>query len=201
MWGRQADPSWPFYSGSGSHNTAIVTTYVSAMQDFLAKFDHKPTVVDLGCGDFFVGSKIRQYCDSYIACDIVPELIDFNRRHYGADNVEFKVLDVTTNELPQADVACIRQVLQHLSNDQIMRVIPKIMSRYKYLIVTEHLPGTDEFEPNIDMPAGPNIRLGIGSGIVLTSPPFNLQPISESVLCQSCEQGGIITTTLYQLSG
>lgn len=199
-WGKSDDPSQPFFSGSGSHDKTIVSTYIDAIQNFLPAFAEKPDVIDLGCGDFFIGSKIRQLCGNYIACDIVPKLIDFNREKYKALNVDFRVLDLTSDELPTGDIVFIRQVLQHLSNEQILRALPKISSKYKYLVLTEHWPATQDFKHNIDKPAGPDIRTYIESGIVLTSPPFNLRPKNERKLCQVNDPDGIITTMVYQLA-
>jgi hypothetical protein len=56
------------------------------------------------------------------------------------------------------------------------------------------------FEHNLDKKVGPEIRTGSGSGIVLTSPPFNLKAQSERELCNAVEYGGIIRTTLYTLA-
>jgi hypothetical protein len=199
IWGRSDDPSQPFFSGSGSHDDAVVSAYLGAVQEFLKSFDRKPNVVDLGCGDFFVGSKIRPLCDKYTACDIVPRLIEFNKEKFEVLNVDFRVMDLTTDELPAGDVVFIRQVFQHLSNEQILRVLPEIASKYKYLVLTEHLPGKSDFEHNLDKPAGPDIRTGIESGIVLTSPPFNFKPKGERLLCKAGEAGGLIVTTLFTL--
>ena len=197
IWGKSNDPSQLFYSGIGSHDKVIVSTYIQAVHEFLSTFVKKPNVVDLGCGDFLVGSKIRQLCDNYIACDIVPELIEFNKHKYKTLDVDFRVVDLTTNDLPSGDIVFVRQVLQHLSNEQILKAIPKLCTKYKYLVLTEHLPISHEFEHNLDKPAGFDIRTGIESGLVLTSPPFNLKARNERKLCEVL-YGGIITTTLYQ---
>ena len=125
-WGRSDDLSTPFCSGRGSRDNVIVSIYVNAVRDFLSKFDKKPSVVDLGCGDFYVGSQIRAWCGDYTACDIVPHLIEHNKKQYKALAVNFRQLDVIRDELPDADVAFIRQVLQHLSNNQILEVTRKL---------------------------------------------------------------------------
>lgn len=199
-WGKSNDPYQKYFSGSGSHDNIIAETYVKSVHKVLCSFEEKPNVVDLGCGDFFIGSQIRPLCASYTACDIVQPLIDFNKEKYKSLNVDFKVLDLTKDEIPQADIVFIRQVLQHLSNEQIKKALPQISSKFKYLVLTEHLPDTQSFTHNLDKPAGPDLRLGIESGIVLTSPPFNLKVIEENHLCQVAEYGGIIKTTLYKLS-
>jgi hypothetical protein len=186
-------------SGSGSHDPAIVNVYVAAVEEFLKALDKKPNVVDLGCGDFNVGSSFRALCNSYIACDIVEPLIEFNRRKYKYLNVDFRVLDLAKDSLPEADVVFIRQVLQHLSNDNISLILPKIARSYQHLILTEHLPVEHSFEPNIDKTSGPDNRLALHSGIVVTHPPFSLTVVDQRKLCEVPEGGGVIVTTLYQL--
>ena len=198
VWGKSKDLTEPFYSGSGSHDDVIVMTYVKVVKEFLSELDKKPNVVDLGCGDFFVGSKVRNLCDNYIACDIVPKLIEFNKIKFSALNIDFRVLDLTKDELPSADIVFIRQVLQHLSNEQILNALPQLCSKYKYIVLTEHLPNTINFQHNIDKPSGPDIRAGIKSGIVLTSFPFNIKPINEKKLYEFIEGDGLIVTTIYQ---
>jgi hypothetical protein len=200
IWGKSGDRLQPFCSGWGSHDETIVSTYVDSVQDFLSTFAEKPNVVDLGCGDFFVGSRIRSLCGNYTACDIVPRLIEFNKERFKTLNVDFRILDLASDELPDGDVVFIRQVLQHLSNEQILQGLSSISSKYKYLVLTEHLPGAQDFEHNLDKPAGPDIRTAIGSGIVLTSPPFNLKPKSERKLCQIGVAGDIVRTTLYRFA-
>ena len=197
-WGRSTDPTQAFFSGSGSHDPIIVNGYVEAVRKLLSTFEEKPSVVDLGCGDFSIGSRIRDLCNQYIACDIVEPLILFNRKKYKELNVDFMVLDLTVNELPKADLVFIRQVLQHLPNDLICNAVEKISSSYKYLVLTEHLPKIKDFQANLDKPAGRGIRLPLQSGIVLTKPPFNLKFIAEEQLYEIKEGDGIIRTTLYQ---
>jgi hypothetical protein len=100
---------------------------------------------------------------------VVPSLIDRNRRLFASLDVDFRVLDMTTDPLPPADVVFLRQVLQHLSNGQIHAVVSKITTAYRYLVLTEHLPALDTFTPNLDKAVGPQTRLNSGrppSGIV-----------------------------------
>lgn len=198
-WGPFHDQSTPFYSGLGARDNIIVSTYVKAVRDFLSTFENKQNVVDLGCGDFFVGSQIRTWCGNYIACDIVPNLIEYNMKKYSALDVEFRQLDMIVDVLPNSDIVFLRQVLQHLSNRQIKKIMPKLYLSYKYLVLTEHLPGSSDFVPNIDKPVGHGIRLSSESGVVLTSPPFNIKFINQRQLCEVGAEGGRIVTTLFQL--
>jgi hypothetical protein len=200
LWGSNADKNDPFYSGSGSHESAIVNVYVDAVQGYLSGLGGRPSAVDLGCGDFAVGARLRHLCSTYVACDIVEPLIDFNRSRYSNLHVDFRTLDLTQDDLPVADVAFLRQVLQHLSNTQIAQVLERIARNFRYLILSEHLPATDGFVPNADKKAGPDIRVRFGSGVVITAPPFNLAPKETIELCVVPEGDGKIVTTAYRLS-
>jgi hypothetical protein len=202
LWGHSNDPADTYYSGTGAHAEDIVSTYVSAVERYLKSCEGKIDVVDLGCGDFSVGSRIRRFCGNYIACDVVEPLILRNREKFKELNVDFRVLDLTTDELPGGELAFVKQVLQHLSNKQIAAVLAKLENKYRRLIVTEHLPASKTFVANLDKPVGADIRLGIGksgSGIVITEPPFNFRVKSEAVLCEMEESGGIIRTIVYEL--
>ena len=199
-WGRSTRPDQRFYSGTGSHDVNIVNNYVTSVGKFLSAFASPPDVVDLGCGDFAIGSRLRHLCGRYIACDIVEPVIAWNRERFRDANVDFRLLDISTDALPDGTVAIVRQVLQHLSNEQISGVVARIRNKYAYLVLTEHLPVSDPFVPNIDKPAGWDVRAGSNSGVVLTCPPFNLQVLNQQVLCESQEISGRVRTIAYRLS-
>jgi hypothetical protein len=191
-----------FSSGTGSHNPCVVLPYVHAVGRFLESLPYRPSVVDLGCGDFNVGRQLRSYCGQYVACDVVPALIRRNRAKFAGMEVDFRCIDIIEDDLPEGDVVFLRQVLQHLSNAQILKVVRKLY-HHKFLVLTEHVPPNPAFTPNRDKTTGGRIRLPQGSGVVLTEPPFLLRVRSESVICtidQSVAQyPGLIRTTLYEL--
>ncbi|NJB36138.1 class I SAM-dependent methyltransferase [Croceivirga sp. JEA036] len=190
--------SSPYYSGHGSHRTEFVTPYISAVSQFLSSFTNSIRVCDLGCGDFNIGKQLIPFVSEYIGVDIVPALIQFNQEKHSTDSVYFKCLNLAEEELPNADCAIVRQVLQHLSNTEIESIVPKLY-RYKYLILTEHLP-EGEFKPNLDIISGRNIRFRKNSGVILEAAPFNFKPIAKKQLLaiQDATNGGVIITTLYQ---
>jgi SAM-dependent methyltransferase len=185
-----------FHSGSGSRNKAIVGPYVSAVRTFLLK-QRRPSVVDLGCGDFHVGIQLIECSTRYIACDIVASLIERNKSKFKHPNLEFCRVDAIDDVLPTADVVLVRQVLQHLSNDQVLRILPKLKN-FRFAIITEHIPGFDNFTANLDKDTGADHRVNFGSGLVLTEPPFNLKAKSISKICEVKEHGGIVQTLLYE---
>jgi SAM-dependent methyltransferase len=193
-----------FYSGIGSHNAEFVKDYTDSVNLFLKRFPSKPNVVDLGCGDFTVGAILRKSCNKYIAVDIFDKLINRNKIIYKHLNVDFKTIDITKDNLPSADICFLRQVLQHLSNDLIINFLNLAKKKYKYFIITEHLPSKKDFIPNIDIPTGPFIRLDKDSGVILTKEPFNLPVKYEENICNIYPKSiknfeGIINTKVLQL--
>jgi SAM-dependent methyltransferase len=198
-WGRGEG----FHSGWGSYEPLVVDGYVERVGEFLTGLGHQPDVVDLGCGDFSVGARLRPFCARYVACDVVAELIEHDRDRYRSLGVDFRRLDLTRDELPLGEVALIRQVLQHLTNDQIGGFLANVRrAGYRHLVVTEELPRHPGFIPNLDKPIGPGIRIGRpapDSGVVLTAPPFDLEVRSERVLWQADAEFGIVRTTVYEL--
>lgn len=189
---------WGEGSGQGSTDKFIVNEYIDSISTFLESFDKKPKIVDLGCGDFNVGSKIVKYSSEYIACDIVEFVVEQNKKKYSDLNVNFLVLDITSDKLPKGDVAIIRQVLQHLCNEDIVNIVKKLHNTYQYVIVTEHIPGK-EFVPNVNISSGNGTRICIDSGIILTEEPFSLK-VKEQKVIGSIQLGDtLLKTVAYQL--
>jgi SAM-dependent methyltransferase len=168
-WGSRQDR--PFCSGEGSVREDAVEPYCEMVRAFLRGNDIK-RVVDLGCGDFGVGSRLKTPGVAYTGVDIVPALIDYNQKHFGSHDVEFHCMNMIDDELPPGDLCLVRQVMQHLSNEQIKKTL-KSLSRYKYAIVTEHVYSGPGLRRNLNKPHGPGIRLPKRSGVFLESPPFN----------------------------
>ena len=199
MWGSTAKSA--YCSGQGSHYESIVDPYVESVRRFLSEFPHAQKVVDLGCGDFNVGSQLRDCCDQFVATDVVPDLIEHNGRVFAQLDVSFRCIDIISEDLPAGDVAFLRQVAQHLSNAQIMMIIPKLY-QYRWVVVSEHLPSADDFVANCDKPPGSGVRVPIGSGVILTEPPFNLRAMEVKPLCdvQLNDMSGVVRTIAYRMA-
>src|SRR5690606_29931744 len=186
-----------FYSGEGSHLSEIVNPYITAVTSFLTSFENPLSVCDLGCGDFNVGKELVKHTEKYIAVDIVPSLIAHNKETFQAPNLEFQCLDIALDDLPSADCAILRQVLQHLSNAEIQSIVKKVAD-YKYIILTEHLP-EGAFIPNKDIISGQGNRLKVQSGVNILAPPFNFKVAKERQLSAVVlnDGKGIILTSLF----
>jgi hypothetical protein len=106
--------------------------------------------------------------------------------------------------LPDGDVCFVRHVLQHLSNAQILAILPKL-AKYRWAFVTEHYPTGDAgIVPNRDKVHGGYIRASERSGVYLDRPPFalpahRLTKVMEIPGAVTADGGdpGVIRTFLY----
>lgn len=203
LWGRANDTQQVYYSGQGSHDPALVEPYVRAVSLYLhfhtLIIGKKPNIVDLGCGDFNVGARLRPLCHHYIACDVAAPVIQWNRKKYQNLGVDFRQLDILADPLPEGDIVFLRQVLQHLSNAQIAIALQKIAKTYRFLVLTEHLPPGNSFTANLDKRSGSDIRLSAGSGVVVTQPPFSLPVTQAQTICEVAGYGGVLRTDIFRL--
>ena len=168
-WGSIEDR--PFCSGDGSIREEAVGPYCAMIRDFIAANNIR-RVVDLGCGDFAVGSRFVDPAVDYVGIDVVPDLIRYNQEHFAVPGVEFRCMNIIEDELPPGDLCLVRQVLQHLSNAQIQQTL-KSLRRYRYVIATEHVYAGAGLRRNRDKPQGPGTRIPRRSGVFLESSPFN----------------------------
>jgi hypothetical protein len=164
-----------FCSGSGSHESTIVSPYLAAMTRELGRIGAAAlTAVDLGCGDYSVGGRLSPSCGRYVGVDIVKPLIAHNQAAFATQKVRFEHINIIEEELPHGDVCFVRQVLQHLSNEQISAVLPKL-DRFRWCFISEHHPSNGRLRAaNLDKPHGDSIRVSRGSGVFLDRPPFDI---------------------------
>lgn len=171
-----------YCSGSGSsefhaYNYAAVVTQ-------LIKNKGITTVIDCGCGDFVVGKFLKMDGVRYIGIDIVDSLIRRNREAYADSDTSFLCLNIVEDALPDGQLCLIRQVLQHLSNDEIAAVLQKV-KQYRYVLITEHYPAPFvKFQPNIDKPHGADTRIYDDSAVYLDQAPFNVPPKSINLVSE-----------------
>lgn len=171
QWGGQGG----FNSGAGTLDPTVAVPYIRAIQKALEKRGFSNSrFVDLGCSDFRIGSHVANLSSSYIGGDVVPGLVEHLNRQHGNERIHFTCVDIVHDELPEGDVCFIRQVFQHLSNEQIQRILPKL-SRYRCVFITEHIPNRAKpHQPNLDKAQGPDIRLYWNSGVCRDQLQFSL---------------------------
>jgi SAM-dependent methyltransferase len=185
LWGGK---SGEFYSGRGS-DVEIADPYCNYVRRFIQENRIK-SIVDLGCGDFRVGRRLAVQGTRYLGIDVVSSLIERNTREFGGEGISFQVLNAIDQVPPVGDLCLIRQVLQHLSNEQISAVIRNCRS-FRYLLVSEHLILNGSYVINADKPHGPDTR---ASGIRLDKPPFCCD--AETVLEVQIGPDEVIRTVL-----
>ncbi len=185
-----------FYSGSGSHTYEIILPYIEYLNHFISLNSVK-SICDIGCGDFYIMNKVlnnNQQID-YCGVDIVEELIEFNKKEYGKENIKFVCMDVSSDDvtLPPAELLIIRQVLQHLDNERIMKILSKTRG-YKYILISEHIYEGNDVRYNLDKTPNASIRLKQQSGVYIEKSPFNIKNLVHVLKVPETE--GIIRTSL-----
>jgi hypothetical protein len=85
------------------------------------------TLLDVPCGDFNWMSEVDLGDVTYVGIDIVPQIVERNRSHFGeSPRRRFLVGDVTSDALPRADAVLCRDLLPHLSFRDALRALSRI---------------------------------------------------------------------------
>jgi hypothetical protein len=159
-------------SASGPGSTALWTQNLrNEIPNLLHKYPIR-TFLDAPCGDYnwfrliSLPENVR-----YIGGDIVPEIVKRNTELFSNEKTEFIVLDITRDPLPRADLWMCRDVLLHLSDAAIMRLIANFLrSNIQYFFA-----GTNfRLEVNRDSVTGD------ARAINLQRPPFSFpEPLEQ----------------------
>lgn len=182
------------YSGDGS-GVETSASFVQTVCEYVDRHALR-SVVDLGCGDFRVGSQLLRPGLTYTGVDVVPALVESHQRTFARAGVEFVAVDIVDDELPDGDLYLLRQVLQHLSNAQIGRVLAKLRNK-PHVIIAEHHPAPRRLRrPNLDKPAGRGIRVPYRSGVYPDRAPFSFpcRVIATHPVPPLISPGEVITT-------
>jgi 2-polyprenyl-3-methyl-5-hydroxy-6-metoxy-1,4-benzoquinol methylase len=95
------------------------------------------SLVDVGCGDWNWFSQAAFDFD-YTGIDVVPDVIEANRRHERA-GVRFAVVNAIEEPIPTADFALCREVLFHLSFAHARAVVANVKRAARYFAATTDL--------------------------------------------------------------
>lgn len=166
-WGSQQSRSGP-----GSE-LATVTTVGIKITYLLRELQVK-SVLNLPCGD----QNWHQHMSDqdYIGADIVPELIEANLVKY--PGVDFRVLDITSDDLPNVDLILVRDLFGHLSHENTLKALRNIKrSGSRYLLATSFTGRT----------SNPRVPDGGWMPISLCIEPFNLIP--HYLINENCQEG------------
>jgi SAM-dependent methyltransferase len=163
VWGINAEDAGTSGSGSTLEATAVYRAY---LQGFL-KENGIRSVVDAGCGDWEFSQAIDWSGIDYKGYDVVERVIAKDQAKYTKPNVHFFVADITTADLPEADLLLSKHVIQHLPNADVARFL-KQLPKYKHVLLTNGVDPRTMSGENRDIPMGGYRPLDP------TKPPFDL---------------------------
>lgn len=137
-----SDNIWIKGSGPGS-TIEQGRPFITFVQQILDEFDIQ-SIVDLGCGDWVLAHEINWKNRNYLGLDVVSKVIDRNKLLYSSCNIQFSKLDGITQELPQSDLLICKNVLQHLPNADILKILAQI-KKYKYVVIVNDFNANNSF--------------------------------------------------------
>jgi hypothetical protein len=152
------------YSGPGSllENT---DQFVESLSKFIKDFNIK-SIIDAPCGDFNFMSKVDLTDINYLGLDISKNAIEKCNKKNNNPNIQFKVADITSEQIPYADLIIIKDLFLHLCFSDITKILNNVkLSGCKYFAVSRYNHGNIT---NKDQNSGLGCR-----AIEITNEPFN----------------------------
>ncbi|MFA6119090.1 MAG: class I SAM-dependent methyltransferase [Parachlamydiales bacterium] len=155
------------YSGIGStiRNTSF---YIIFMEHFI-RSNNIRSVLDVGCGDWSFSKYMDWKGISYLGVDVVKSIVIRNKKEFSQNNIKFSHIDAVNSDLPPADLMICKDVLQHLSYQDI-KLFLKQITKFKYCLITNDIDPKSQSN-NSDITTGGYRPLD------LTKKPFNLNGI------------------------
>ena len=130
LWGTGSDSS-PLSGGGSLPSNA--KSYVNFVKDFIIANDIK-SVVDFGHGDWRMWEHYKFENVSYLGVDIAEELSNSVQKEYGNSTRTFQQLDLSEQQIPDADLLISKDVLQHLPTVDVVSFLNQI-SNFDYAII------------------------------------------------------------------
>lgn len=164
-WGDNNSVSGP---GSNLLQTKVVRKEIKKLLRIL----RISTILDIPCGDFYWMKSVDLNSVQYIGADIVKSIIQQNIIKYSSKNINFKQLNLITDDLPKVDLIICRDCLVHFSSKDVLLALKNISrSNSTYLLSTFFTNSKKNKE----------IITGEWEPINLTVDPFNL-PIPKIII-------------------
>lgn len=131
------------WGGSGGGSMPSVNQeYMALIQHFL-KYNKIKTIVDYGCGDMSF-SRLMDWRDvKYTGIDCVKSVIENNIKLYSTENIGF-VCDERIKH--GADLLLLKDVLQHWTNEQVVKFLDENTSNFKFVIITNNSGQTEDWQ-------------------------------------------------------
>ena len=139
-WGDNKDAGYLGSSGGGSEPAYNQDKYIPSVR-WLIREKHIKTVADLGCGDFRCGPLIYDDLDvTYTGFDAYKDMVTAHSRKFrGHPKYKFRHADIYLDrqELPTADLAILKDVLQHWLVPDIYEFLDYVLKarKFRYILI------------------------------------------------------------------
>lgn len=173
-WG---DPNSRSGVGSGYDATAAIRGVLPGLLDEL----EVTSLLDIPCGDFYWMSTVELGDRTYIGGDLLPRIIQENRRLYGSDRRHFEVIDAVNGRLPETDLILCRDLLVHLTLDVAYRALQNFARACPDWVLLTTFPERD---------INPDCIPGDWRPLNMELPPFNLPPPMKLINERDTQAGG-----------
>lgn len=167
-------------SASGEGSTLAETSALRRALPALIRDHGVGSILDLPCGDFNWLRHVDLSHIDYLGGDIVPRIVERNSRLFSSESRRFQVMDATKDVPPQADLIICRDLLIHLSLEDMSRVLRRFVQSGSSWLLTTHFAGTWE---NVDIESGDFRPVNLCAG------PFHL-PRPVRVVSEDSRMGG-----------
>lgn len=140
------------------------------------------TLLDAPCGDFNWAAPLADAVPRYVGVDVVPALVEANRRNWSCPRRRFLCRDMVRQRLPAADLVLCRDALVHFSEEDVFRTLANLRrTGADYLVATTFVGDR----------ANPDVANGEWRPLNMQRPPFSFPPPLEIVDEHCHHTGGI----------
>ncbi len=178
VWGRNESGQ----GSSGEGSTEQVTRAYRAFLENLIREERIGSVVDAGCGDW----EFSQYIDwgeaSYLGIDVSSVVLKRVDTLYAGPKIRFQQGSLV-EELPPADLLIVKDVLQHLTNQDILQFIRANLRPERYRIAVLTNDRDARYSANNEQ-----IPRGGYRGLDLSRTPFKLEGLEDHQLFEAAPE-------------
>lgn len=157
---------WTNGSGPGSSVEATLP-YRTLLTNLIQSLKIK-SIGDIACGDMQFMSLINLGMVDYTGYDVVSKVIETDRRMFPGLRFECVDLITDTDKISPCDMMLVKDLFIHWPTEIIMDVLPKLLEKTKYLLLTN-----DFFQEDVQR----NIKLGEFCGLDSKMYPLNQFPL------------------------
>lgn len=167
-------------SGPGSTRERAASFLADLVE--LVRSRRVETLLDAPCGDFNWAAPLADSVPRYIGVDVVPALIEANRRKWSSPRRRFLCRDMVRQRLPAADLVLCRDALVHLGEGDVFLTLANLRrTGAEYLVATTFVGDR----------ANEDIASGEWRPLNMERPPYSFPPPLEVVDERCHHTGGI----------